>query len=426
MSDATFDMELTAAAMRVAPGGGCPEPSSLMQRRGLDLKVIPAKEQQAMLMRRRSSDLSEAPSTRSTQSPGSPAPWTARTAREESVCSSFCSQEPSPCRWQWSCKAAEDGPSSTLSSPGVKSSGLRERRLLQRRGGSPRELTLDCALAERENASANPFTAGTLPELTDRFDVLEALGQGTTGVVYKAKRKSNDEVVALKVMRMRDEEMLGIAREEFDILRTVDHPNVIRAFDFFAYPKGAVLVLEYFAGDTLETAVSELPKKRFDEATARLLFKGLLEGVAHLHKLGIIHRDIKPSNTLVSSDRKQLRLVDFNTARKISEGALTMTGTPDFMPPEVLLGQSHTEACDVWSAGLCLTFMLAGRLLHERRCFSSHRAFGKALQSLSTEALEEKMGGVTGACLDTVLQCLKVRPSERPCAGDMLHNEWLH
>jgi len=227
---------------------------------------------------------------------------------------------------------------------------------------------------------------------------------------------------------MDDEEMLRIAREEYELLRGVEHPHIIKAFDFFTMPMGAVLVLEYFAGKNLDAIIDRASGGRLEEQAAQVLFRALLEAVCHLHQLGIIHRDIKAQNILVSSNLKDLKLVDFNTAKRVQEGALTMTGTADYMPPEVLLGESLSEESDVWACGLCLYLMLYGSLPFERRLFGSHAEFGRAIEKSpltcrSTRSWSNE--GFSESCMSTLEQCLTVSPTQRPCAQTLLESEWL-
>jgi serine/threonine protein kinase len=202
-----------------------------------------------------------------------------------------------------------------------------------------------------------------------------------------------------------------------------------------------VLVLELFEGTSLDTAVAACSARYFEEHKAQALFKQLIEAVSHLHNHGIIHRDVKAPNILVSSDLTKLKLVDFNTAKRVGEGALTMTGTADYMPPEVLLGESLSEASDVWASGLCLHLMLSGSLPLERRLFGSHADFGRAVLSEATEegsaspvkmgrkgAIESRWSGenLSDACKTVLFQCLLVDPKLRPSAQGILTSEWLN
>jgi serine/threonine protein kinase len=270
------------------------------------------------------------------------------------------------------------------------------------------------------------FLDGRCKVIGEQFSVAEALGQGSTGVVYKARRRCDDCAVALKVMRMDDEEMLDIARKEFEILRNISHPNIIQVMDFFAYPRGAILVLEFFEGRNLKLAVRSTPSRCFSESTARGPFEALLRAVSHLHQLEVIHRDIKAENVLVSNDLGQLRLVDFNAATRAVDGCLTLTGTADYLAPEVLLGESPTESADVWASGICLHFMLAGKVPMERTLFRSHSDFGRAMKAQVTSSqVAANVDRITPACEFVLRQCLELDPKKRHRAEDILNMEWF-
>lgn len=282
----------------------------------------------------------------------------------------------------------------------------------------PSALRLDCSKAI--TVPVDP--AEGPPRSLEEYNLLKSLGQGTTGVVYEATHKESGQCVALKVMRMHDEELLKTARTEYELLRSIRHPHIIRALDFFTYPRGAVLVLEHFHGSTLETAIQDSPDKRFEERCAQRLFCALVQAVHHLHAQGIIHRDVKAENLLVSADMQDLRLVDFNTARHLVEGALTMTGTADYMPPEVLLGTSLTEGSDVWAMGICLHLMLTGTVPLKRRGFQSHEDFGRSL--LGARADTEGLS-LSASCLEVLQVCLTIDPEKRPGTPALLDYAWL-
>jgi len=311
----------------------------------------------------------------------------------------------------------------------VERPSLLQRRRL--RGAFASGPVIDCALvtaeaSKRTSAFSLECTSDSLREL---YHFGMALGQGTTAVVYAARRKVDGAEVALKVMRMDDEELLAQAKQEFEILKTLQHRHIIRALDFFTYSMGAVLVLECFPGTTVEAAVLQSERRRLEEETARRLFRALMEAVAHLHGLGIIHRDVKPQNVLVSSDLLDLRLADFNTACSLQDGgALTMTGTVDYLPPEVLLGDSLGEGSDVWASGLCLHFMLAGALPLRRNVFASHLDFGMAAIAAQQAPLSGKQWQhleLSAPCLDVLTRCLEVHVEQRPTSQVVLDDAWF-
>jgi len=286
--------------------------------------------------------------------------------------------------------------------------------------------SIDCELV-RQGEERDPFIHSQCPVLTDRYDGFQKLGEGSCGVVYKVRSRQDNEVVAIKVIRMHDEERLSIARKEYEVLRQVCHPNIIKAVDFFTYSMGAVLVLDYFEGKHLTRAVREAPGRRLRESTAQHVSIQLLGAIAKLHSCGIIHRDVKADNILLSHDLSDLRLVDFNAAKHLADGpALTMTGTVEYMPPEVLYGESPSQAADVWAAGLCIYLMLDGRLPAERRTLRPRFDCQAPLRQGALVCLEgEKWERLSEACKETVKDCLETCPDLRPMAADMLTRAWL-
>lgn len=262
--------------------------------------------------------------------------------------------------------------------------------------------------------------------IAEKYELLKALGQGTTGVVYAARRKEDGRQVALKTMRTMDEEMMRIAHQEYALLSSIRHPHIIEALDFFAATDRTVVVLEYFDGHTLDKTVSTASGRRLSESVAHTLFLALMQAVAHLHQHRIIHRDVKAQNVLVAHNFKDLRLIDFNTARRLSDGALTMTGTQLYSAPEVLLGESPSEGSDVWSSGLCLYIMLCGRLpplmYRFKGCFSEFR---EAVSSQPVVVSGRRWQHVSQPCKATLLRCLEIRKLDRPTATQILEDSWM-
>lgn len=227
--------------------------------------------------------------------------------------------------------------------------------------------------------------------------------------MYRAVSLSDKRKVALKVMRIDDEERLEIARREYSLLQQLTHPNIVKAFDFFTFSCGAVLVEEFFNGKSLDKIIRDTKDGRIAEIVAQALFVHLLDAIAYLHKHGVIHRDVKAQNMLISQDMTDLRLIDFNASKRLADGGdlLTMTGTREYMPPEVLKGNSPSEASDVWASGLCFYYMLIGDL-PSRRGGASVQLKGAKWELLSK------------SCKDIVRKCLEPRRDLRPQAEEVL------
>mmetsp|Transcript_5213 Transcript_5213/g.12559 ORF Transcript_5213/g.12559 Transcript_5213/m.12559 type:complete len:325 (+) Transcript_5213:137-1111(+) len=264
-------------------------------------------------------------------------------------------------------------------------------------------------------------------KIEDDFMDLHPVGQGSTAVVYTAVRRADGQKVALKVVRVDDQEMVTKCKQEYELMKKLNHPSIIKALDFFTFSKGTVLVLEHFDGQTMDKAVGQQANRRLNEADARRLFQQLLDAIAYMHREGVIHRDIKAQNILVSEDLSELRLLDFNTACCVEDGALTLTGTADYMPPEVLLGQSLSESSDIWAAGVCLHVMLAGAVPLCRQQFVSHDEFGAALRTRIGAILgDTQWGHISKECKVVLCRCLVPEPLSRPTAFEVLADAWVN
>merc|ERR1719440_368626 len=221
--------------------------------------------------------------------------------------------------------------------------------------------------------------------------------------------------------------MIRVAKAEFHLLRSIEHPHIIRAYDFFVATDRVVLVLEFFEGLSLGRAISATSARCFSERVSHDVFVPLLQAIAHLHERRIIHRDVKADNVLVSADFKDLRLIDFNTAKRLAEGgALTVTGTRLYAAPEVLLGDSPSEGSDVWAAGLCLHLMLSGKLpAQQRKPVANYTQFVRQVSEEQIDLNGPRWRVISARCKTAVHQCLKLRKEERPAAITLLEDDWI-
>lgn len=299
--------------------------------------------------------------------------------------------------------------------------------LLLRRQRNSR-LTLNCSLIRGE-ARWTPSVApqDEVSQISKDYDIQEILGQGSTGVVRRACRRCDGQEVCLKVVRTSDPELAEVARAEMELLKSLQHPHIVKGHGCVSSPSNIILILELFDGPTLHEAVRQAPGRRFCEDKARDLFRCLVSAVAYLHANGIVHRDVKAENVLVAHDLGDLRLIDFNTAQRVAEGgALTMTGTRDWAAPEVLRGQSPGLPHDVWGAGLCLFLMLAGRLPLQARHHKDEEDYVlDLLHGVASFGGNEKFAHLSDNCKETVQACLEELPASRREAKAVLEGAWL-
>ena len=139
-----------------------------------------------------------------------------------------------------------------------------------------------------------------------------------------------------------------------------------------------------------------------------------------------MHRDVKADNILVSYDLMDLHLLDFNTARSLTEGgSLTMTGTIDYSAPEVLNGESPSERHDVWGAGLCLHWMLLGRLPRSASGFPSLSDFEEAVRTNPVKCDGIEWTETSEDCKNIIRLCLSISMQDRPAPMVLLCLPWL-
>ncbi len=196
--------------------------------------------------------------------------------------------------------------------------------------------------------------------LSGRYDVLELLGAGGMGAVYRAHDRELDEIVALKVIRSdraSHPHMVEQFRREVKLARRVTHVNIARTFEL-GYAEGVVFcTMELVDGESLRSRLRREGKLSVREAAT--IARGLCDGLTVAHAAGVIHRDIKPDNVLLASDGRVV-LADFGVATltAVTDGALV--GTLEYMAPEQARGEPPTPASDLYSVGLVLYEMLTG------------------------------------------------------------------
>lgn len=275
-------------------------------------------------------------------------------------------------------------------------------------------------------SDGHPACAGLCNRWLGANKLIEKIGEGTTGVVYRAERQSDKRDVAVKFIRTDDEELRENAHQEFEVLKNLEHPCIIKVFDFIDTPMGSALVMDYFPGCNLKAAVHNTPSGHFEESISQVMFLKLTQAVEYIHGRGVIHRDIKAENVLVSPESGDVRLIDFNVAGRTSDGLLTLTGTPSNMPPEVLLGDSPSAAGDIWGLGLCLHLMLCGKPILDWQGFTSPYMLAHEIRSLG---LPEKFASsisedISFECKEVLKRCLQTDPGTRATAHELLADSW--
>ena len=210
----------------------------------------------------------------------------------------------------------------------------------------------------------------------NRYKVVETLGKGGMGVVFRAKDNQLDEIVALKTLRSdvlsQDPTLLQRFKLEIKLARKITHKNVLRTHDFGEFAGTPYISMEYLEGVTLK----DLQKRKgaLPLGVGLQIAKQMCHGLAAAHAQGVIHRDIKPQNMLIIPETGDLKIMDFGiaTVSNVKDesrpqdsaitGAGVVLGTPDYLPPELGRGEQADFRSDIYCMGVVLFELFCGRL----------------------------------------------------------------
>ncbi|EEQ38806.1 putative serine threonine-kinase [Clavispora lusitaniae] len=266
----------------------------------------------------------------------------------------------------------------------------------------------------------------------------ETIGQGAFATVKKVIERSTGDSYAVKIINRRRAihaggkgAMLGVNRE-LEILRKLDHPNIVKLKSFYEDIENYYLVMELVPGGDLMDFVAA--NGAIGEDATQVITRQVLDGIAYVHKLGISHRDLKPDNILIMQDDPILvKITDFGLA-KISDNATfmkTFCGTLAYVAPEVITGKydhsqdspvNYSNLVDIWSLG-CLVYVL----------LTSHLPFNGKTQTQmfqkikSGEYHESPLNSykISPEGRDFLNRCLQVDPRNRIVAEDAIKHPWL-
>lgn len=205
--------------------------------------------------------------------------------------------------------------------------------------------------------------------LGKRYEVIEEIGKGGMGKVYRVFDKKLEEEVALKLLNAKiyeDKKTLKRFRNEIKLARKISHKNVCKMYDLNEEEGLPFITMEYVSGEDLKSFMKR--SRQLTLRTTVAIAKQVCEGLAEAHSLGISHRDLKPGNIMIDTEGNA-KIMDFGIAKSVHEDTLTKTGflmgTPDYMSPEQLEGKSIDERADIYSLGVVLYEMATGKVPFE-------------------------------------------------------------
>jgi calcium-dependent protein kinase len=263
-------------------------------------------------------------------------------------------------------------------------------------------------------------------DIRQHYSFLKILGHGSFGTVREAVRKnssSRNEHFAVKSIPVSKVSSLSSLKTELDVLRTADHPNIVRLVETYEDSKYVHIVMELCAGGDLLSRVCA--QKRMSERIAAAYMHQMCTAVYYLHSINFIHRDLKLDSFLFTSKDESafIKTIDFGLSAKFhdSEQQRKIVGTLFYIAPEVINKQYGPE-CDVWSLGVVLYTMICGT---PPFLGNNTTEIFQRIQYCKLEFLQKAWKLVSEECKDLIKKMMKKNPRERISMAEVMQHGWF-
>eukprot|EP00826_Nyctotherus_ovalis_P048980 TRINITY_DN5843_c0_g1_i14.p1 TRINITY_DN5843_c0_g1~~TRINITY_DN5843_c0_g1_i14.p1 ORF type:complete len:482 (-),score=166.20 TRINITY_DN5843_c0_g1_i14:125-1570(-) len=271
------------------------------------------------------------------------------------------------------------------------------------------------------------FIRQNLADFSSEYKLGEKMGAGAFGVVWKCTHGITGQTRAVKIISKEDSEHvktdIELVKKELEILRTLDHPNIVKLFEYYEDAKRFYLVTEYCEGGNLFDSISKAG--RVAEPLAARIMRQVLSAVSYCHANNVVHRDLKPDNILLDSAGLSgiIKVIDFGTAQIFRPGAniTGRSGTSQYVAPEVLKN-SYNSKCDVWSAGVLLYELLSGRPPFQGK--NDDEIVSNVVKG-HYSMIGEPWTAISKEAKDLVKRLLIYNPDKRIAALDAVKDPWI-
>ena len=269
--------------------------------------------------------------------------------------------------------------------------------------------------------------------IKDTYDFLYKIGNGAFGQVFLAKHKITNQKVAIKVIKKQEKRTNinnNITKEnkllgEIEVLKKMDHQNIVRIFDFYEGEKYIYMVTEFIEGNDLFKIIKK-EGKQTENTTAIIMFQ-LFSAMNYCNQRKIMHRDLKPENIMIENKKIygyiHLKVIDFGTAKFYeNENENKLAGTPYYIAPEVL-EKNYNEKCDMWSLGVIMYLLLVGKFPFTGK--SREEIFENIKENDYDKNILYDNKNISKEARELIFKLLITDPNERIDSSSVLNDVWF-
>lgn len=266
-----------------------------------------------------------------------------------------------------------------------------------------------------------------IENIWDLYDRKKLLGKGASGEVWLATNKATGKVYAMKKLDKMDPQNAQMFEQEVQILRRLNHPNIVQFVDCYESLDDFIIVTQYLEGGEFFDSLQRM--KHYSEREAAKMAKRMIQALAYCHKASIVHRDLKPENYVfeTTAPDSEMKLIDFGCAKYVEDDKIyrDMAGTPYYIAPEVLDNNFNRngkvlKAADMWSCGVIIYIMVTGTPPFNG---PDDRSIMRAVSRGHYEW--PKNFRISDSLKDLVSKLLRKNPYERITALQSLEHPWI-
>ena len=277
--------------------------------------------------------------------------------------------------------------------------------------------------------TSSTIVADSKTDAEHDYKKLQILGEGTFSTVYEAQNRITDIMRAMKIIKRQkhssEQEKIEITNE-INILKTMDHPNIVKIFEFYSNKDSYSIIMEYCRGGQLVSEIKNYGP--FDEKYTAYVMYQIFSAINYCHSMNIIHRDLKPENILIVSKNKSnnypnIKIGDFGMSKVVEKNAIQnlVVGTIYYVAPEVIK-KKYNEKCDIWSCGVIMYVLLTKKPPFNGEMTEEIIA---SIEKGEYDLKSPPFDKISNSALDLIQKLLNKDVEKRISAQEALNHPWF-